>query len=437
MKHVVFLLVLLYSNHLYSKEYNWRLIDTIPDNLATNYKCSFIKDSNNFIIGGNRNNTYPMTRISTDGGKKWNWGFIDSSFKNFFESKPIAIKKTFWGENNNVICFADSGYYYKSSNLKNWERKQLPIKDVYLVQDANFFNETLIISFSNIVFISRNFGEDWEIIDLKTLFNKNYRVAKLSVINDTIYLACYIKEDGNNFYLLNSTDNGKSWNIVSDLPKICHSLIFINANEGYFYSSSNQENSNYFYYTFNGGKNWELIYDQKISENGITINLNYFSNSLYFLNSNNILFRYSDQMKNLIKDSTILEIGNDLIYTFNHVTNQFKLITNDKNYTYKYTDEEDIGVSVENSQENYITHNSLIFPNPSSYKISLDLGGVEFADLVIYDILGNEVISIPNYTNKSEIDISNLSVGTYTIQVQTSTGSISQRLLVSRSVENG
>jgi hypothetical protein len=86
------------------------------------------------------------------------------------------------------------------------------------------------------------------------------------------------------------------------------------------------------------------------------------------------------------------------------------------------------------SLKSNLTSNDFIntFPNPSSDKISLDLGGVEFADLVVYDILGNEIMSIQNYANKSEIDVSNLSIGTYTIQIQTSTGSISQRLLVNR-----
>lgn len=85
----------------------------------------------------------------------------------------------------------------------------------------------------------------------------------------------------------------------------------------------------------------------------------------------------------------------------------------------------DFGTSVEDTQP----INTSIFPNPSSDKIYLDLGGIEVADLVVYDILGNEIMTIPNYTNKTEIDISTLSIGTYTIQIQTSTGSISQRLL--------
>ena len=98
-------------------------------------------------------------------------------------------------------------------------------------------------------------------------------------------------------------------------------------------------------------------------------------------------------------------------------------------HTYRYEgDFFDFGTSVEDTQH----QSTNIFPNPSSDKISVDLGeigGVAVADLVIYDILGNEIMSIPNYTNKSEIDISSLSIGTYTIQIQTSTGSISQRFI--------
>ncbi len=84
--------------------------------------------------------------------------------------------------------------------------------------------------------------------------------------------------------------------------------------------------------------------------------------------------------------------------------------------------------------DDYNTNTDLVntFPNPSSDKISLDLGDIEFADLVFYDILGNIVMSIPNYINKSEIDISSLSIGTYIIQIQTNTGSLSQKLVLNR-----
>jgi len=54
------------------------------------------------------------------------------------------------------------------------------------------------------------------------------------------------------------------------------------------------------------------------------------------------------------------------------------------------------------------------------------------ADMSIYDILGNEIMTIPNYTNKTEIDVNNIPIGSYTIQIQTPTGSISKRLLVNR-----
>ena len=58
-------------------------------------------------------------------------------------------------------------------------------------------------------------------------------------------------------------------------------------------------------------------------------------------------------------------------------------------------------------------NNLNLFPNPSSDYISLDLGGLEVADLSIYDMIGNKIMTIPNYSNKTEIDVSNLSIGTY------------------------
>jgi len=83
--------------------------------------------------------------------------------------------------------------------------------------------------------------------------------------------------------------------------------------------------------------------------------------------------------------------------------------------------------------------NLLIFPNPSFDKILVDLGdfgnvgGIGIvADLSIYDILGNEIMTIPNYRNKTEIDVSILSIGTYTIQIQTPNDIKSQRFLISR-----
>lgn len=93
-------------------------------------------------------------------------------------------------------------------------------------------------------------------------------------------------------------------------------------------------------------------------------------------------------------------------------------------------------LSIEDKNFKTESINTLVYPNPSSDKISVDLGGgdglVEVADLSIYDILGNEIMSIPNYTNKSEIDISTIPIGTYTIQIKTNTGIVSQRLLVNR-----
>ncbi len=87
-------------------------------------------------------------------------------------------------------------------------------------------------------------------------------------------------------------------------------------------------------------------------------------------------------------------------------------------------------VQLSNSVEIFDINNINIYPNPTSEKISLDLVDVEIADLVVYDILGNETMSIQNYTNKSEIDISSLPKGTYLIKIQHGNNTKSVKVVV-------
>jgi len=184
----------------------------------------------------------------------------------------------------------------------------------------------------------------------------------------------------------------------------------------------------------------------------LMIDTNFYSSRIDFVENykdKKIIFRESwldahlsiFEDKNNIKDWFFDDKINDFPLGFNSFF-IFKnnLILTAYFYTQLYSINLDFYTSItkENTEDFETSKNSItfIFPNPSSDKISIDLGEVigivGVADLSIYDILGNEIITIPNYTNKTEIDISNLSIGTYTIQIQTPTGSVSQRLLVNR-----
>lgn len=227
-----------------------------------------------------------------------------------------------------------------------------------------------------------------------------------------------------------------------------------------------------FNFKMQNSKIYDMIYNnQKVYPQAMEYDAN--SNEILFKNWNNGLFRFNINTQNFdtlevqkigIKGNlTVLKklldnniwAADDLGYLYKYKGNDYFEVVDMKinnrpnlgsnindisidvnNYIHLATDigllsNNDIIITSIEEQYNYNENRNIIsiFPNPSSDKISLNLGGVSIADLIIYDILGNEIMSIPNYSNKSEIDISNLSIGTYTIQIQTSTGSINKRFV--------
>src|SRR6185437_6295427 len=74
----------------------------------------------------------------------------------------------------------------------------------------------------------------------------------------------------------------------------------------------------------------------------------------------------------------------------------------------------------------YNTQNSIIkiYPNPANNKIIIDETNV--VEVKFFDVLGNEITT----TKQNQIDVSNLPNGVYFIQVQTSTGISTQKIMV-------
>jgi hypothetical protein len=75
---------------------------------------------------------------------------------------------------------------------------------------------------------------------------------------------------------------------------------------------------------------------------------------------------------------------------------------------------------------NQISNNSTIkiYPNPANNKITIDANDV--VDIKLFDVLGNEITSV----KQNQIDVSNFNDGVYFIQVQTSTGTTTQKIIV-------
>ncbi len=417
-KNLVFIiLILIFTNPILSNEYKWKQVDKMPDNLVSNYNCLFVKDSLNMILGGSRNFTYPMTRYTTNGGISWQFGFVDSSFIPFLNAKSVVIKKVFWGEGKNVIAFADSGYYYRTNDLINWEKKQLPILDVYLIQDADFVQNNIIITYSNIVFQSIDFGYNWEIVYNHNSAEKKTRFSKLKILNISDFLFSSFDTPSSQEYYFNKFKKNK-WELISQLPTFLNTLDLIGSN--IYYTRNNVNGYNNVYHSIDEGKNWNTIYSLDFSKHNRWMSPTFYKDSIFsFSQNDNYIFKCYDIFTRVEIDSGYSNLKPWQIKLLSNIDYNKMILANDQAEIYIYSNDKNIGVSVENTPELlYNPNNTLIFPNPSSEKISLDLGGVELADLVVYDILGNEIMSIPNYTNKSEIDISTLSKGTYLIKIQ-------------------
>ncbi len=439
MKIKLIFILLLASIHLYSKEYRWVLAHDFNDSYVRSYWGADTKGKDTLICGGRYDVEYPYINLSTNGGRNWKVVLIDSSFKKTTALNKVIIKFIFLGENSEAIAFADSGYVYRTENLQNWEKSKLKISITSIIQDVKQFKNTIIVSTAHELYKSSDFGKTWSEIYIEKQDSSNFKsIARLEIINENTYFATYFLDNEVEFntYVMKTTDGGESWEDITQLPLYFNELIFYNENVGYGHRSTNNSYTQNIFKTVDGGKSWDLIYQKHFQFYNTIVSLDKISdNSFIFVSRNKELYRTTDDFKTVEIDSSysFLSYGMSQCIKVYDGEKLFNPTNNDRIYI--YTDEDDIGigVSVENTPELLNeANNSLIFPNPSSEKISLDLGGVAVADLVVYDILGNEIMSIPNYTNKSEIDISTLSIGTYTIQLQTSTGSVSQRLLVNR-----
>lgn len=85
--------------------------------------------------------------------------------------------------------------------------------------------------------------------------------------------------------------------------------------------------------------------------------------------------------------------------------------------------------SIEIDNENKLS----IYPNPTQFdNIKINIEGIEYANITIIDILGNEKLKLSNISNKSNIDISPLDNGIYLIQINSNNKTYSQKLIVNR-----
>ena len=89
----------------------------------------------------------------------------------------------------------------------------------------------------------------------------------------------------------------------------------------------------------------------------------------------------------------------------------------------------DVGIK-ENSFSNL-----LIYPNPASNSVTIDVGAMSYDELVnaqitVYDLMGRKNMQVQLNAQLTTIDLSSLSKGTYLIQVSNGSSVVTKKLLL-------
>jgi len=108
-------------------------------------------------------------------------------------------------------------------------------------------------------------------------------------------------------------------------------------------------------------------------------------------------------------------------YELNITTNQ--LILSDKSYYHYSSENGPSGVSL--AGQNSIK----IYPNPAKDLVYLEVDNKSITRCSIYNLNGQLMLNYPIENGKSTIDVSRLSKGLYTIQIQTKNGPITQKMV--------
>lgn len=273
-KKVIIMIILLlsYNNILISS--TWKEVDSIPEKFKGGFLFIDISCYNeeNCISIARYITKGAMIRITTNGGKDWNFILIDTfDIKNRYYNPP-GLNSIAYIDSNLCLIACDSGIVLCTTDRGlNWIKQRLPTNErlfkIYMInkkkgyilskeQPANYFRTS-------------DGGVNWEKIYMPKEFS--HAIWDISVQEPGhIKLLC-ISEDG--YKVLITEDGGNTWASYNG-PEKCTEFDFINKNIGY--AAGDRKIGDYYYQliykTSDGGKTWFLqrdIYDYNTGLNDI------------------------------------------------------------------------------------------------------------------------------------------------------------------------
>ena len=405
---------------------NWTKNNT---GFSTSLKSVQCVDENFFTASGYIDtypSTYPYILISTDAGTTWN-------NNTRILSNPISIVGADVVDTQNVfICgntenYGDAYIYRSSDGGVNWQQSYFSnIVDLY---DISSFNSSLIFAcgqkryaFEGLVLKSIDSGQSWSSHNISS----GYPIYEISIPDSS---AMYAFTESK---MYKSTDVGDTWDIIyqSSYP-IFRDIEFVSENVGFVLSGLSYSSS--IYKTTDGGTNWDIF---SISSNSEVYSMSFPSENVGYACGFYNLFKTNNgginwvQLNNIANANSFSEvvfndelngwiIGNNGIYytsdggqswtqEFNseYSFNTFAIKKSESLYAagggcrlIKYN--ADLASAVVLDQKSTLPIEFALlqnYPNPFNpiTKIRYDIATASQVTLKIYDILGEEVITLVN-----------------------------------------
>jgi photosystem II stability/assembly factor-like uncharacterized protein len=358
--------------------------------------CSFVDENLGITVGFNG-----LILRTTDGGVYWS-EVTSNSNENLFEVQMIS-HDVGWvvGENGTILKTLNGGI--------NWDSQVSSTQE--FLSSCSFIDESIgwIVGNNGIVLKTSNGGANWN----------NVNVGVNNHWNDVNFISSDTGWMVGGLNLLRTEDGGQTWNNIylNSFDKI----IFLDNNIGWGITQGAFFNTSIFR-TTDGGYNWDV----KLSSTGTSYRAIYFINEAkgWTVGENGLILMTTDAGESWEDQS--VSVGNDVLFDVKFTGSEvgwtigqngriFKTINGGVSFIEdKITDQ--------TPTEFFLSQN---YPNPfnPSTSIGYRIPNSSFVTLKVYDILGNEVVTLVNKTQAAgnytiSFDASSLSNGVYLYSIK-------------------
>lgn len=316
-------------------------------------------------------------------------------------------------DGSNIFAGSSLGIFRSSDNGGSWSSFNTGLSNVF-VNSIIITNGNIFCGTNGGVFLSTNNGTNW--------INKNSGFPPNAVVKCFTTDGTYIYAGTNGYGVYYTNNNGNNWVAINNgLPTVPNSIInTLHIQGSNLYAGTD---GNGIFISSNNGTNWVA------SNNGLT------SNYIYAIESSGLkLFAGINAGIFSSTDNGIswTDIGSGLTGTFvtqiaMNPTNIFAALTNNGIWTRNLSEVVSVN-EIQNAKRKI-----MIYPNPNNGKFEINIDGLEFGFISVYNSLGKLVSNLKSSGPICSIDISHMPKGIYFLTIMSNNNiSYNTRLIVDK-----